>query len=335
METKRKQNGCLWGVLALLFAGLLAVVLVVGGIAFVVHSGGHALRSAELGEDESPSLNEIWSCGSGDTKVVTVPLKGVILLDGEDGFFGSEAGSAGHALRSIRRATNDEDVQAIILEVDSGGGGITASDVLYRALEEFREGRKGRKVIAIFDDVAASGGYYVAAAADHIIAHPTAITGSIGVLMQSFNVRELSQKLGVKDVTIKSGANKDILNPFNELSQEQRDMLQGIVDQLHSRFVKIVADSRGLEEEKVRRFADGRIFTADTAVELGLVDEIGYWSDAVAKTAELLKVDNVKVYRYEEAFSFSSLLRAAARWNPASAMFPPASRSRLMYLWQL
>lgn len=335
MDTKRKRNGCLWAILALLFAGSLAMVLVVGGIVFAVRSTGASFRHEDRGADDFPSLNEIWSCGSGDTKVITIPLKGLIMLDGDGGFFGAEPGSASHALRSIRRATGDEDVQAIILEVDSGGGGITASDILYRALKEFRASRKGRKVVAIFDDVAASGGYYVAVAADHIIAHPTAMTGSIGVLIQSFSVKELAQKIGVKDVTIKSGANKDLLNPFNELSPEQRDMLQGIVDELYARFVQIVADNRDLEEDEVRSFADGRVFTADTAVDLGLVDEIGYWSDAVAKTAELLNVDDVKVYRYEEAFSFASLLRSAAHWNPASALFPPASRSRLMYLWQL
>jgi len=171
-------------------------------------------------------------------------------------------------------------------------------------------------------------------AADYIFAHPTAITGSIGVLIQTYNLKELGQKIGIKDVTIKSGANKDMLNPLNDLTEEQRGMLQDIVDELHARFVEIVADNRELAEDEVRDIADGRVFTAGAAVDFGLVDELGYWGDAVAKTAELLKVDRVKVYRYEEAFSLTSLLRSAARWNPASALFPPVSRSRLMYLWQ-
>jgi len=332
MESKRSRNGCLWGVLALFFAGTVAVLLLIAGIAVITRSAMPSLHLHEQGADEFPTFNEVWSCGSGETKVVVIPLKGIIIMDGEAGLFG-EAGSANLALRAIRRATHDPDVKAIILDVDSGGGGITASDVLYEALERFRDAREGRKIVAVFDDVAASGAYYVAVAADCIIAHPTTITGSIGVLIQTFNLKELGQKIGIKDVTIKSGANKDMLNPLNDLTDEQRQMLQGLVDELHTRFVKLVAENRDLPENEVRRFADGRIFSAATAVDLGLVDDIGYWNDAVDKTAELLGVDSVKVYRYEEVFSFSSLLRSASRWNPATAFFPKTSRSRLMYQW--
>jgi len=333
MESKRSRHGCLWGILALFLAGAAAMVLLIAGIVFITRSRMPSLRLHERGADESPELNEVWSCGAGDTKVVSISLKGLILMDGERGLLGSEAGSAALALRAIRRATHDGDVRAIILDVDSGGGGITASDVLYQALQEFRDARKGRKIVAIFDDVAASGAYYVAVASDHIIAHPTTITGSIGVLIQTFNLKELGQKIGVRDVTIKSGANKDMLNPLNDLTEEQRQMLQGIVDELHTRFVELVAENRDLPEAAVRRVADGRIFTAATAQKLGLIDEIGYWQDAVDCAAELLGVEDVKVYRYEEAFSLSSLLRAASRWDPAAAFFPPTSRSRVMYLW--
>ena len=142
------------------------------------------------------------------------------------------ASSASAALRAIKRATHDPDVEGILLEVDSGGGGITASDILYESLQEFRDADTDRVVVAIFGDVAASGAYYISLAADHIIAHPTTITGSIGVLMQSINARQLGEKIGVHDVTIKSGKNKDILNPLQDLTEEQRALLQGIVDDL-------------------------------------------------------------------------------------------------------
>jgi protease-4 len=264
-----------------------------------------------------------------------VPLKGLILLDGEGDWFGAAAGTAEMALRAIRRATCDDEVMALILEVDSGGGGITASDLLFDALQEFREAHEGRKVVAVFHDVAASGAYYVALAADCIVAHPTTVTGSIGVLIQSFNLKELGQKIGLKDVTIKSGSNKDILNPFTDLSPEQHAMLQEIVDELHGRFVRLVATQRQLPEEQVRALADGRIFTASTALSLGLVDELGYWQDAVAKTAELLGVDEVKIYRYEERLSLAAFLRAATHWDPASDLFLRLGRARLLYLWQL
>jgi protease-4 len=221
------------------------------------------------------------------------------------------------------------------MDIDSGGGGITASDILYKALLDFRAAQEGRVVVAVFNDVAASGAYYIALAADHIIAHPTTITGSIGVLMQSMNVKDLAQKIGIRDVTIKSGDNKDLLNPFNEMSPEQRDMLQGLVDEFHSRFVRLVAEGRDLPEAQVRELADGRIYSANDAEELGLVDQIGYWSDAVAKTTELLDVEQVRVLRYEKEISFSSLFRGMEQENPMSKILQSLSRTRLMYLWEM
>ncbi|MBN1558078.1 MAG: S49 family peptidase, partial [Lentisphaerae bacterium] len=162
--------------------------------------------------------------------------------------------------------------------------------------------------------------YYVALAADHIVAHPTTLTGSIGVLVQSINARELGEKIGVRDVTIKSGPDKDILNPLGELTPAQRTMLQNIVDTLHARFVTLVAERRGLNPARVQSLADGRIMTAERAASFGLIDEIGYWEDAVRRTAELLEADEIKVYRYEEEFSLSAFLRAAQRWNPEAAL---------------
>lgn len=333
-ERKKKRLGCFWVAVGLLAMAALAGTLLLGGLLLVGRTVTLPSHSG-LGQDEAPDLKEVWSWGAGDTKVVVIPLKGVIFLDHDGDWLNSAAGTASSALLAIRRATHDEDVKAIILDVDSGGGGITASDILYKALLDFREAQDDRKIVAVFHDVAASGAYYVALAADYIVAAPTTITGSIGVLIQSFNVRELAQKVGVKDVTIKSGENKDILNPFNDLTETQKLMLQGIVDELYSRFVTLVSEGRGIPEDEVRQFADGRIFTATAAVDLGLVDEIGYWEDAVQKAADLLGVDEVKVYRYEERLSLSSLFRAAAKWNPASALFSKLSGTRLMYLWQL
>jgi len=332
MQTARKSRvGCLWAVILFQALALLAL-LAIGGLAFLLRSSlprPGAVGGA--GVDENPDFTEVWSCGAGPVKVVRIPLTGMILMEEEGGLFSRGSGSAVMALRSIRRATHDARVRAIILEVDSGGGGITASDVLYHALEEFRRSADGRRIVSIFGDVAASGAYYVAAASDYIVARPTSVTGSIGVLLHSLNIRELSQKIGVRSVTIKSGANKDLLNPFEDLTEEQKRLLQALVDEFYDRFVALVADGRALDTGRVRALADGRVFTASQALELGLVDEIGYWEHAVARTAELLAVRDVKVYRYEPEFSLASLIRSRLAWDPAGHWVDELSQLRLVF----
>jgi len=252
----------------------------------------------EWGADERPNLVEVWSSGSGEVKVARILVRGLILLD-TPGLF-SEGGTASAALRAIKRATVDPDVRGIILDVDSGGGGITASDILYQALLDFKRKGQGRVVVAQFGDVAASGAYYIALAADRIVAHPTTLTGSIGVIMQSYNIRDLAAKLGITDVTIKSGANKDLLNPFGELTNEQRTMLQGVVDALHDRFVSLTAERRNLDESVVRAIADGRVFLATEALKQGLIDQVGYAENVDVLAASLLETNTIRVIRYEE-----------------------------------
>jgi len=306
---------------------------------FVAFSGAHLLRNLksplhQYGEDEFPQMEEIWSTGAGETKVVNIPIQGGIFLgDGEEGLIPSSGNPTAAALRAIRRATLDSDVKGIILTIDSGGGGITASDILYEALLQFKDQDPERRIVAVFGDVAASGAYYIAMAADYIIAHPTTITGSIGVLLQTLNFKTLGDKIGVRDVTIKSGLNKDMLNPLQDVSPEHTNLLQDVVDQLHTRFVNLVAEGRDMPESEVRAIADGRIFSADDALKLKLVDELGYWQDAQDKLAELLNVESVKVYRYEEAFSLSSLFQAAAAL-PRTARAALESHPRLLYQWQ-
>ena len=334
-------KGCL--VAALIMVGIM--VLGIAGLIFLFASlskdfkvhGRHgstltaSSKSMEGGEDEIPVLNEVWSGGSGETKVVRIPLSGVIFL-GENSWMGDTTPSLA-ALRAIKRATHDSEVEGIILEIDSGGGGITASDIIYKALLDFRQARKGRVVVTIMGDVAASGAYYISLASDLILAHPTTITGSIGVIMESYNIEELAKKIGVKDVTFKSGANKDLMNPFHEVSPEQRALLQAVVDSLYKRFVHLVAESRKIPEDEVRKIADGRIFTADDAVELKLIDGIGYSGDAEKEMAKLLNTSGLKIYRYEEENSFFDLLRMRRGFGANVSSFLEPHESRLMYRW--
>ncbi|NLL82641.1 MAG: signal peptide peptidase SppA [Lentisphaerae bacterium] len=337
-----KRNGCRMGclgliVLALIVLGTIGAVAVVT-IAFVSDGVSdlkksairhHGRNSGEMGVDEAPSLVEVWSSGSGDTKVARIRLHGMIMFD-NSGFL-AERDSASAALRAIKLATASHDIRGIILDIDSGGGGITASDIIYKAVHDFKEACEGRVVVAHFGDVAASGAYYVALAADKIVAHPTSLTGSIGVIMQSYNIRELAAKLGITDVTIKSGTNKDLLNPFHEVSEQQKQMLQEVVDALHGRFVTLVAKERNLSEEQVRSLADGRVMLAQSALASGLIDQIGY-SDYVEKLmAELLEVESVQVIRYEEPSGLLDLLRRRPRFGFNFNALEEAGRARFLY----
>lgn len=307
-ESARKGRGCGFGcaLMLCLFAGVGVVVagMLLGGLGALTlpescqFSGviGRHSSSCCLGEDEMPSMQETWSLGQGDVKVVRIPLKGMIMLGG-DSWYG---GNADMVLRSIRRATHDPDVAGLILEVDSGGGGITDSDIIYKALLDFKAAQEDRAVVTLMGDVAASGAYYVALASDRILAHPTTLTGSIGVIMQSYNIKDLAAKIGVQDVTIKSGANKDLLNPFRDVQPEQRELMQKVISSMHERFVTLVAENRKLPKETVAPLADGRVFLAEEALQHKLIDGIGYNKDAQKTIAELLGEKSVKVFRYDE-----------------------------------
>lgn len=327
---RKRRPGCL--TILLLLATVVFLVLWLGE-----KYGRNALHSLSgdvpaLGQDAFPPLNEIWSEGTGTHKVVRIPISGILLLGESPGLFGS-GGTTEMTRKAIRRATHDRDVRALILEIDSGGGGITASDILYQELLAFKAVDPQRKIVALFGDVAASGAYYLALAADRIMARPTSITGSIGVMIQSLNFRELAERYGVRDMTIKSGKNKDLLHPLGEDSDEKREILQHVVDAMHQRFTGLIAEHRPLSPEAVQPLADGRIFTAQQALEHQLIDEIGYWQDAVRVVRELLAVPDVKIYRYEMPFSLSNLLRGSAHLDPRMWL-DNARTPRLLYQWQ-
>jgi protease IV len=338
MAQQRSGNGCLvaaivCGIVAAVGIAALAAVLVTFAISSREGASSWKASFKEGGVDEFPNLSRVWSCGSGDTIAVRIPVSGVITRATEGGLFGESMDPVGQVLTCIQDATQDEDVMAIILEVDSPGGEVTASDVIYKALLDFKKARKGRKVVALFGDVAASGAYYISMAADYIIVHPTTITGSIGVLISTMNFKGLGDKLGIQDVTIKSGINKDLLNPLRETTPAELAIMQSVVDEVYARFVTLVAQGRHLPEPTVRALADGRVFTAKQALEAKLVDGNGYWNDAVKKTAELVGTKTLKVYRYEQRASFLDLLRMSAgkRLNLKEILEPkPPS---LMYLW--
>lgn len=224
----------------------------------------------------------------GKKRVLNLSIAGTIMDTESSSSWYADENSAQAALMHITKAIDNKKISGILIQINSGGGGITASNVIWNSLVEFKKADTNRVIVVMMGSMAASGAYYISAAADTIVANPTTLTGSIGVIMNSYNVQDLAARIGLKSVTIKSGGNKDILNPFTELTPEQEQMLQHMVDSLHTRFVNIVAEGRGLDVAKVRAIADGRILLATEAVDLGLVDQVGYLEDAKAAMAHRL-----------------------------------------------
>jgi len=239
----------------------------------------------------------------------------------------------------LKKAEEDKQVQALIVRINSPGGTVTASDILYREILSFKE-RTHRPVVAVMMDVAASGGYYLALAADTIIAHPTTVTGSIGVIMLSVNAEGLMQKIGVAAVTIKSAEHKDMGSPFRTLTAEERAVFQAVIDDLQRQFLAKVIAHRKLAPETARKLADGRVYTADQALAHGLIDKIGYMSDAVATAKQAAGLDKARVIVYHRPRQYRATYYARAEDTPVASSDAlsgmasmAASGPRFLYLW--
>jgi protease-4 len=187
-------------------------------------------------------------------------------------------------VRQLADFRKDDSIKGIVLRINSPGGGVSPSQEIHDGV---KEAAAVKPVVVSMGSVAASGGYYIAVPAKRIFANPGTITGSIGVIMEFANLQELLQKVGVKSYVVKSGQHKDIGSPLRPMSESDRKILQSLIDDVHSQFVEAVAEARHLEKEKVLPLADGRIFTGRQALEIGLVDELGGFQDAIREAAEL------------------------------------------------
>lgn len=322
----------LW--IAVIVLGCVTALSLMLNIALFTGAAARSMKRMGEGKDEFPRLVEEVSYGSGRVKAVRIPLQGMIMRRPEGGgIFSPRIDRTQQIIHQIRAAGNDQAVRAIVLEVDSPGGAITPTDEIYAELRRFKDSRADRVLIAFTRDMAASGGYYAAVAADWIIAEPTSIIGSIGVIMQSLNWKQLTDDIGIRDVTIKSGANKDLLNPFREPSETEVELLQDVIDDMYGRFRAIVKQHRRLPEERLATLADGRILSAADALEENLIDQIGYWQDVVMRTRELLGEDEVVFVRYSREMDlFSLLAQARAPWDPE--WWAELQRPRMMALWR-
>lgn len=207
----------------------------------------------------------------------------------------------------IKDYVKDPSIKALILRVDSPGGAVAPSQEIY---EEVKKAASKKKVIVSMGSVAASGGYYISAPANRIIANPGTLTGSIGVIMEIPNIEGLMNKIGVKTEVIKSGRHKDIASVFRKMGKEERLILQGVLDDVHEQFIKAVSEGRNMHFDDVKELADGRIFTGKQALAAGLVDELGNLEDAINVAAKLAGIKGEpEVVSKKERFSIVDVLR--------------------------
>jgi len=222
-------------------------------------------------------------------------------------------------MAKLRQAREDNSVRAVILQVNSPGGGLTASDQVYNEILKLK--KAGKKLITSIGSSGASGAYYIAAPSDWIVASPTSLVGSIGVIMERFQISELMKTIGIKHDPIASGENKDFGSMFRDLRPEELQLLKDLVTHYHGRFKDIVSEGRSLTNNEIDDIADGRIFDADQAKKLKLVDEIGYFDEALDKACNLVGVSKheVNIIAYKKELSFHDILmglesRSSERW---------------------
>lgn len=247
-------------------------------------------------------------------KIAVIDLRGVISYDVE-GYLGDTM--VDDVLLRLRQARADENVKAIVLRVDSPGGEVNASDVLYNELKRTRDGDSKRgpmPIVCHFMSVAASGAYYAAMGSSYIVANDMTITGSVGVIMQSLEYRGLFDKIGLQMHTFKSGKFKDLLSGSRPMSQEEMDYVQKFIMETYDKFAGIVARERSLDLEALKNgAADGRILSGPQALNLRFVDQLGYFEDALEKAKDLAGIKQAKVIRYDTPVSFARLLRLFGR----------------------
>jgi len=233
-------------------------------------------------------------------KILIIDINGIISCVDDDSLFGLGRENTVEEVKDrLLKAEKDPNIRAVILRLNSPGGEVTSSDIIYQELKKYKE-KTGVKIVACLMDLGTSGAYYIAVSADKIIAHPTSITGSIGVITQLFNVKKLADKLGIDFIAIKSDEKKDMGSLFRYLTDEEKKIFQNLIDTMFNRFIDVVDEGRAtLTREEIRTLADGRVFTAKEALEKKLIDQIGYMDDAIelAKKEAGIKDANVIFYK--------------------------------------
>lgn len=287
--------------------------------------------------------SEMWRDDRARDKIALIDVSGIIMNSESWELFGPGEHPVSLLLEQLDIARRDPAVKAVILRINSPGGTVVASELMHQEVMHFR--KSGKPVVAIMMDVAASGGYYLACACDEIVAQPSTVTGSIGVVMQTFDVSGTMNILGVKGDAITSGANKDAGSPFRPMKPEERDLFQNMVNDMYERFVKVVVAGRPkLDEATVRKLADGRVYTANQALASGLIDRIATMRETVGIAKQRAGIEKARLVAYHRPLDYRPNFYAS---QPAPAPTTAAvnlvnldlgsllerTSPRFMYLW--
>lgn len=276
-------------------------------------------------------------------RIALIEVSGILMNAHTPGLFSQGEHPVSLMAENLAAAAADDRVKAVVLRINSPGGTVTASDTLYHEIKEFKA-RTGKPVVACFQDVAASGAYYLACACDEIVAQRTTVTGSIGVIMQMMDFSSTMAMLGISADAIKSGPNKDAGSPFRKMKPEEREIFQGLVDNFYNQFVDVVAEGRPeLSRAQIVKLADGRVYTASQALEAGLVDSIGTLKDAISAAKSRAGVKSAHTVRYLRPLEWAPNVYAQ---SPASSgpqnlnvfninmPFYWTKQPTFMYIWQ-
>jgi protease-4 len=283
-------GGAIAGVLLFLTVGAVALVLLVGPGESGSRGGGENAQPPE-------TFRERYVSGEGSDKIAVLPVAGTIASEAP-GALGAATASPETLRNQLRQANEDRRVKAVVLEVDSPGGGVVPTDQMHDSIQDFKE-ETGKPVVVSMGQTAASGGYYISTAADRIFANANTLTGSLGVIFEYLNFTEAAEEYGIQQEVVKSGPFKDIGSPTREPTEEELEILQAYVDEGYDQFVQVIVEGRDLPEQIVRELADGRVYSGQQAETLGLVDELGDLERATEVSKELAGVERATVVRYQ------------------------------------
>ena len=284
--------------------------LTVGAIALVLIAGpGDGGVGRRGGGSAAPeTFEEKYVSGEGANKIAVLPVVGAITSE-ETAFLGTPTATPETLRNQLGQAAEDERVRAIVLEINSPGGGVVASDQMHENIQDFKETTE-KPVVVSMGETAASGGYYIATAADEIVANENTLTGSLGVIFSILNYEEAEEKLGLEEEVFKSDEFKDIFSGSRERTPEEREIIQNLIEESYDQFVEVIVEGRDIPEEEVREIADGRVYSGLQAESLELVDALGDLDRAAERAGELAGVERATVVRYEKTRGLVELLQS-------------------------